>query len=222
MVQYDGGDGVSTCLLTMISLHGLTMKSALLTACTLLVVSSTMALSQSMVTNGLVLTNSNSTIKLVNPNSDGSFTLTLPVMPALAVGEQQELVLKVVGTESGPQMQFVPSTQATYDPLLSPSSTKIDLSRTTPAQKQAVVHTFAELDLPSVAPGSAFVLKINEPSIKAGAAISISPAGEMPTGLFPAFAWAPIDCVVMIKFMNMGPTAVDLPAMQFSVGAINP
>ncbi|MCO6466750.1 MAG: hypothetical protein J5I53_09055, partial [Bradyrhizobiaceae bacterium] len=82
------------------------MKSALLTACTLLVVSSTMALSQSMVTNGLVLTNSNSTIKLVNPNSDGSFTLTLPVMPALAVGEQQELVLKVVGTESGPQMQF--------------------------------------------------------------------------------------------------------------------
>lgn len=200
------------------------MKSALLTACTFLVISSTVALSQSMVTNGLLLTNGSSTIKLSNPNTQGSFTLELPVIPDLAVGEQQELVLKIVGTENGPHMQFVPQTNASYDPSLSPNAPRIDITtrKLDATLKSTTVHTFAELDLPSVAPGSAFVLKINEPAIKAGAAISISPAGEMPTGLFPAFAWSPIDCVVMIKFMNMGPTAVDLTAMQFSIGAINP
>lgn len=198
------------------------MYNRIILGCLFFVGLAPFAFSQALVTNGLVLGNSQgSSIMIVNPNTSGTFTLELPTIPHLQPGEQQELVLKVVGTEGAPRLTFAtPSTNAQAPSL---NHQQFQLDETPPKSvRPKVVHAFAEIDLPPVTPQSSYVVKLDQPLVKAGAAISISPAAELPTGLYPAFAWSPIDCVVMVKFMNMGPPMVDLPAMQFSIGVINP
>ena len=197
------------------------MKIVTFASSLILIAFATNGVAQTVVTNGIILNNDKSNIRIVNPNTTGSFILQLPTIPALQPGEQQELVLRMTGSESGTQLSFEPQT-SNLVAVPDQSLQRIDITTPRLSPLQKVVLTYAEIDLPSVMAGEAFVVKLNEPTIKAGAAITISPAGEMPTGLFPAFAWCPIDCVVMVKFMNIGPTQVDLPAMQFAIGAINP
>lgn len=196
------------------------MKKNTITFCLTFLCLTAIVSAQTVVTNGLILNNDRSTIRVVNPNTTGSFILQLPVIPNLQPGEQQQLVLKMTGTENGTSLAFVPAENSAQPDVL---AQRVDVTSLSPSPlTQKTVHTFAEIDLPSILPADGFVVKISNPAIKAGAAISVSPAAEMPTGLFPAFAWCPIDCVVMIKFMNIGPAQVDLPAMQFAIGAINP
>ncbi len=191
-----------------------------------LLATAVVANAQRVVTTGLILSNGKSSIEVQNPNTSGNFILQLPEVPLLAPGETTLLQLRAVGTPNGALLSFdVPGSTETLTmngtgtvtpPLKSVNTDPVS------AGTPKVVHTFTELDLPLIVPGSSFIAKVNVAGIVAGAAISVSPAGEMPGSLHPAYGWAPIDCVVLIKFTNNGTTPIDLEPMQFAVGAINP
>ena len=69
--------------------------------------------------------------------------------------------------------------------------------------------------------GTSQIVRLDVPGIKAGSAISVSPSEELPGMLAIAQATSPIDCVVIIKFINPGPF-VPGTTMQMSVGSITP
>lgn len=188
------------------------------------------ASAQGFVAHRLLLRNGGSTMSLVNPNEAGTFTFTFPAVTGLSIGAEKLFVLKAIGTESGVEMQFVDAApSATIVRTLdtedgSDGSVKRDGSLQTMVNSafQPIVHKFAEIDIPLMLPNTTFVAKIDMIGVKAGAAISISPATDMGGLTGPIYAWAPIDCVVMIKFSNPGTATIDPPGMQFAVGAINP
>jgi hypothetical protein len=181
-------------------------------------------------TSGLVVANGNSTVTVENPNSTGTYVLRLPEVPQLQPGESMIMQLRAVGTPTGAILTF--EVPGTTEALTRQPSNLVQQPVSVDAQQLAVdgvngrvakvVHAFAELDLPLIPSGDGVVVRVNMPNIRAGAAITVSPAGEMAGGLHPAYGWAPIDCVVLIKFLNSGSTPADLEPMQFGIGAINP
>ncbi|NQW31075.1 MAG: hypothetical protein HQ472_11255 [Ignavibacteria bacterium] len=188
------------------------------------------ASAQGFVTHRLLLRNGGSTMSLVNPNEAGTFTFTFPTVTGLPIGTEKLFVLKAIGTAGGVEMQFVDAApSATIVRTLdsedgSDRDIKSDGSLQTLVNSayQPVVHKFAEIDIPLMLPNTTFIAKVDMIGVKAGAAISISPATDMGGLTGPICAWAPIDCVVMIKFSNPGGEAVNPVGMQFAVGAINP
>ncbi len=184
---------------------------------------------QKVTASGIVVANGNSTVTVENPNTSGIYVLRLPEVPALAPGESVVLQLRAVGTTNGAILTYESpgSTEAlTRQPstlVEHPAVVNIDEgTHAVNGHVAKVVHTFTELDLPMIPPGGSFVVRVNMTGIRAGAAITVSPASEMAGSLHPAYAWAPIDCVVLVKFMNTGHTPADLEPMQFGIGAINP
>ncbi|KAB2892552.1 MAG: hypothetical protein D8M52_05135 [Chlorobi bacterium] len=175
------------------------------------------ATAQRVVTSGIMLHNGSSIVEIRNPNTSGNFVLKLPEIPTLAPGQQMVLQLMAQGTDTGTVLSYdVPATSQTL------SSADASVSPTSSQPAPSVIHALTELDLPVIEPTGSFIARVAVPGIRAGAAITVSPAGEMNSTLHPAYAWAPIDCVVMIKFMNSGNAPQDLEPMQFAVGGINP
>ncbi len=195
-----------------------------------MVLSELSASAQGFVAHQLLLRNGGSTMSLVNPNEAGAFTFTFPTVTGLPIGAEKLFVLKAIGTESVVEMQFVDAApSATVVRTLdtedgSDGSIKRDGSLQTIVNSafQPIVHKFAEIDIPLMLPNTTFIAKVDMIGVKAGAAISISPATDMGGLTGPIYAWAPIDCVVMVKFSNPGSEAVNPIPMQFAVGAINP
>lgn len=186
--------------------------------------------SQGFGVSQLLIRNGASTMYVVNPNETGKFTFTLPEVTGLPIGAEKYLVMKAVGTANGIELKFEDAApSATIVRTLdtedgSDGSVKRDGSLQTMVNSafQPIVHKFAEIDIPLMLPNTTFVAKVDMIGVKAGAAISISPATDMGGLTGPIYAWAPIDCVVMIKFSNPGSEAVNPIPMQFALGAINP
>lgn len=155
--------------------------------------------------------NGESCVTIANPNTSGQFLFLFPHMPQLKPGETLPLRLHAVGQEG--QTVFVwKLDQAT--------TTKQDVvAGGEPAQTASVKHNSVVVDIPAMLSGTSQVIRIDIPGIKAGSAISVSPAEELPGMLAIAHASAPVDCVVIIKLINPGPFVPGM-TMPFSVGAI--
>jgi hypothetical protein len=179
---------------------------------------------QMVVAAGVMVSNQRSTVTIENPNTTGTYVVRLPEVPHLEPGETMLMQLRAVGTTNGAILTFeapgstVALTRQPMNQVEKPAPAPSSVN----GRVDKVVHTFFELDIPVVPAGEGAVVRVSIPGVRAGAAITVSPAGEMVGSLHPAYAWAPIDCVVLIKFINGGSTPADLEPMQFGLGAINP
>lgn len=156
--------------------------------------------------------NGESTVSIINPNTQGSYTFLFPLIKPLDVGQAMPLRLYALGREGG-QTLFVWKTDSSA--LASDVQTGPKQDESVTSSKYAVVN----VDIPAMMSGTAQVVRLDIPGIKAGSAISVSPSDELPGMLAIAHASAPIDCVVIIKFINPGPF-VPGQTMPMSIGAI--
>jgi len=165
---------------------------------------------------GIGLSNGESNVTMLNPNQKGNFLFLFPQMTPMEPGKGLPMQLWAVGQDDG-RTVFVwkeglaPQQQASAgDANAKPRETTSN-----------IVYHVAEVSIPPMLSGTAQIVRLDVPGIKAGSAISVSPSEELPGMLAIAQATSPIDCVVIIKFINPGPF-VPGTTMQMSVGGITP
>jgi hypothetical protein len=163
---------------------------------------------------GIGLSNGASTLTMLNPNQKGDFLFLFPQMAPMESGKGLPLQLWAVGNDDG-RTVFVWKAGAT------PSAPDQDVvaGGGTKATTATAHLTSAMVDVPAMLANTSTVVRLDVPGIKAGSAISISPSEELPGMLAIAHASAPVDCVVIIKFINPGPFVPGM-TMKMSVGAL--
>jgi hypothetical protein len=155
--------------------------------------------------------NGESCVTIANPNSAGQFLFLFPHMAPLKPGEQMPLRLHAVGQEG--QTVFVWKADAPSSPAPEVVAGGQQASTAT------VHHTVVPVEIPAMLANTSTVVRLDVPGIKAGSAVSVSPSEELPGMLAIAHASAPVDCVVIIKFINPGPFIPGL-TMPMSLGAV--
>ncbi|MBU3699778.1 MAG: hypothetical protein FGM33_07190 [Candidatus Kapabacteria bacterium] len=155
--------------------------------------------------------NGESCVTVANPNTSGQFLFLFPHMPQLKTGETLPLRLHAVGQEG--QTVFV------WKLDQAPAPKQDVVAGGEPAQTANVKHNTVLVDIPAMLSGTSQIIRIDIPGIKAGSAVSASPAEELPGMLAIAHASAPVDCVVILKLINPGPFVPGM-TMSFSIGAI--
>lgn len=158
------------------------------------------------------LGNGESCVTIGNPNTTGNFLFLFPQMAQLKPGEMLPLQLCAVGQQDQTVLVW------RQDPNLQrqePAVAGGEKSATA-----AVHHASLSVDIPAMLSGTSQIIRLDVPGVKAGSAISVSPAEELPGMLAIAQASAPIDCVVIIKLINPGPFVPGM-TMAMSVGAVN-
>lgn len=157
------------------------------------------------------LGNGESCITIANPNTTGNFLFLFPQMPQLKPGEHLPLRLHAVGQQDQTVLLWkLDASAIQQEPVVAGGE------KTTSA---AVHHSSVSVDIPAMLSGTSQIIRIDVPGVKAGSAVSVSPAEELPGMLAIAQATAPIDCVVIIKLINPGPFVPGM-TMSMSVGAI--
>lgn len=157
------------------------------------------------------LGNGESCVTIGNPNTTGNFLFLFPQMAQLKPGEVLPLQLCAVGQQDHTALVWRqdPNSQR-QDPVVAGGE------KSSSAQ---VTYASVKVDIPAMLSGTSQIVRLDIPGVKAGAAVTVSPAEELPGMLCLAHASAPIDCVVIIKFINPGPFVPGM-TMQMSVGAI--
>ncbi len=155
--------------------------------------------------------NGESCVTIANPNATGSFLFLFPQMSQLKPGEILPLQLCAVGQQDQTALVW------RKDPNSQPQEPAVAGGEK--LSTASVQHTTASVDVPAMLQGTSQVVRLDIPGIKAGSAISVSPSDELPGMLAIAHASAPIDCVVIIKFINPGPFVPGM-TMIMNVGAI--
>lgn len=158
--------------------------------------------------------NGESTLSLVNPNPQGSFVFLFPAMKPLEAGQALPLQLIAVGKENGQTVFVWKADSLSTDVTAGPST-----QQTVPNAATSQFVT-SNVEIPPMMSGTSQIVRIDIPGIKAGSAISVSPSDELPGMLAIAHASAPIDCVVIIKFINPGPFIPGL-SLNMSFGAVS-
>jgi hypothetical protein len=165
---------------------------------------------------GIGLSNGESQVTMFNPNQKGNFLFLFPQMTPLEQGKGLPLQLWAVGDADGKTV-FVWKEGTHAQQQVSTGAERKDADQPT---ARASVYT-ASVSIPPMLSGTSQIVRLDIPGIKAGSAISISPSEELSGMLAIAQATSPIDCVVVIKFINPGPFVPGV-TMDMSVGVISP
>jgi hypothetical protein len=164
---------------------------------------------------GIGLSNGESQVTMFNPNQKGNFLFLFPQMTPLEQGKGLPLQLWAVGDADGKTV-FVWKEGTHAQPQVSTGAERKDADQ---SSARASFHT-ASVSIPPMLSGTSQIVRLDIPGIKAGSAISISPSEELPGMLAIAQATSPIDCVVVIKFINPGPFVPGV-TMDMSVGVVS-
>jgi hypothetical protein len=163
---------------------------------------------------GIGLSNGESQVTMFNPNQKGNFLFLFPQMTPLEQGKGLPLQLWAIGDADGKTV-FVWKEGTHVQQQVSTGAERKDADQ---SSARASFHT-ASVSIPPMLSGTSQIVRLDIPGIKAGSAISISPSEELPGMLSIAQATSPIDCVVIIKFINPGPFVPGV-TMDMSVGVI--
>lgn len=163
---------------------------------------------------GIGLSNGESNLTMLNPNQKGNFLFLFPQMTPMEPGKGLPLQLWAIGNNEGRTVFVWKEGVAPQQPA---SAGEGDAKQRESANN--VVYHVTDVSIPPMLSGTSQIVRIDAPGIKAGSAISVSPSEELPGMLAIAQATSPIDCVVIIKFINPGPFVPGI-TMPMSVGGI--
>lgn len=158
--------------------------------------------------------NGESCVTLANPNTSGQFVFLFPHMKPLKAGENMPLRLHAMGQDGN--TIFVWKADERVD-----NADQDVVAGGEKASTATVQHVSVNVDVPAMLSGTSQIVRLDIPGVKAGSAVSVSPGEELPGMLAIAHASSPVDCVVIIKFINPGPF-VPGATMAMSVGVIAP
>ncbi len=150
-------------------------------------------------------------------------TVGIGGVPATAVIMQNEALPLIFGTSANERVRIDATGNVSINNIA--PAAKLDVSGTVKmGNNGTVINAFIKntqnVDLPSIAAGSALVQTFTISNATVGAAVYISPDQALANGVVISYTRVSAANTVEVKFLNNSVTAIDPPTMNWHIGII--